>query len=130
MAAFPPGGNGCCHGQCEANANVVPPYDLKQLESPAAAAERSPRVYLRVCRATFWAFQIFWAIRKSTSCVFSVGPVTSEQAEGKEIDARSDIFSLGAVLYEMVTGRRAFHGDSKLSTLSAILKEEPGPLAP
>ena len=60
--------------------------------------------------------------------MFSVGPVTSEQAEGKEIDARSDIFSLGAVLYEMVTGRRAFQGDSKLSTLSAILKEEPGPV--
>jgi serine/threonine protein kinase len=51
--------------------------------------------------------------------------MSPEQAEGKAIDARSDIFSFGALLYEMVTGRRAFHGDSKLSTLSAILKEEP-----
>src|SRR5262249_43221402 len=56
--------------------------------------------------------------------------MSPEQAEGKEIDARSDIFSFGAVLYQMVTGRRAFHGDSKLSTLSAILKEEPDPLPP
>ena len=60
-----------------------------------------------------------------------VGTVTymsPEQAEGKEVDRRSDIFSFGAVLYEMLTGRRAFQGDSKLSTLSAILKEEPGEL--
>ena len=62
--------------------------------------------------------------------VGTVAYMSPEQAEGKQIDARSDIFSFGAVLYEMVTGRRAFHGDSKLSTLSAILKEEPGPLAP
>src|SRR5215470_16195413 len=54
-----------------------------------------------------------------------MGPVTSEQAEGKTLDARSDIFSFGSVIYEMVTGSRAFHGDSKLSTLSAILKDDP-----
>src|SRR4026209_480685 len=53
--------------------------------------------------------------------------MSPEQAEGKKIDARSDIFSFGALLYEMVTGQRAFRGDSKLSTLSAILREEPKP---
>ncbi len=53
--------------------------------------------------------------------------MSPEQAEGKPVDARSDIFSFGAVLYEMLTGRRAFRGDSKLSILSAILKEEPEP---
>ena len=47
--------------------------------------------------------------------------------KAKPVDARSDIFSFGAVLYEMVTGRRAFRGDSKLSTLSAILRENPKP---
>jgi serine/threonine protein kinase len=55
--------------------------------------------------------------------------MSPEQAEGKKVDARSDIFSFGSVLYEMVTGRRAFHGDSKLSTLSAILKDDPKPLS-
>jgi Tol biopolymer transport system component len=55
----------------------------------------------------------------------TVAYMSPEQAEGKVVDARSDIFSFGSVLYEMVTGSRAFHGDSKLSTLSAILKEDP-----
>src|SRR4030095_8467338 len=50
-----------------------------------------------------------------------------EQAEGKPTDRRSDIFSFGAVLYEMVTGRRAFDGETKMSTLAAILKKEPKP---
>ena len=53
--------------------------------------------------------------------------MSPEQAQGKPVDARSDIFSFGAVLYEMVTGRRAFRGDTKISILSAILKEEPEP---
>ncbi|HYW43312.1 MAG TPA: protein kinase [Bryobacteraceae bacterium] len=53
--------------------------------------------------------------------------MSPEQAEGKPVDSRSDIFSFGAVLYEMLTGRRAFRGDTKLSILSAILKDEPEP---
>ena len=54
--------------------------------------------------------------------------MSPEQAEGRKLDARTDIFSFGGMLYEMVTGHRAFGGDSKLSTLSAILKDEPKPL--
>jgi hypothetical protein len=52
-----------------------------------------------------------------------------EQVEGKDVDARSDIFSFGAVLYEMVTGRRAFPGKSQLSVASAILEKEPEPIS-
>ncbi len=55
----------------------------------------------------------------------TVAYMSPEQAEGKKVDARSDIFSFGALVYEMATGRRAFQGDSNLSTLSAILRDEP-----
>ncbi len=53
--------------------------------------------------------------------------MSPEQAAGKPVDARSDIFSFGSVLYEMVTGQRAFQGDSKMSTLAAVLNQEPKP---
>ncbi len=55
--------------------------------------------------------------------------MSPEQAEGRQVDARSDIFSFGAVLYEMVTGRRAFQRSSRAATLSAILNEEPQPIS-
>ena len=51
--------------------------------------------------------------------------MSPEALEGHEADARSDLFSFGAVLYEMVTGRRAFRGDSPASVIGAILKEDP-----
>ena len=60
----------------------------------------------------------------------TVAYMSPEQAEGKKLDARSDIFSFGSVLYEMVTGRSAFQGDTKASTIAAILKEEPKPGKP
>ena len=54
--------------------------------------------------------------------------MSPEQLEGKDVDARSDIFSFGAVLYEMLTGQRAFLGKSQLSVASAILEKEPVPI--
>jgi Tol biopolymer transport system component/predicted Ser/Thr protein kinase len=55
----------------------------------------------------------------------TVAYMSPEQAEGRKVDGRSDIFSFGSVLYEMVTGRRAFEGTNKISTLGAILHTEP-----
>src|SRR6267143_456114 len=55
--------------------------------------------------------------------------MSPEQIEGKDLDGRSDIFSLGAVLYEMVTGQRAFQGKSQLSVASAILEKDPEPIS-
>lgn len=55
--------------------------------------------------------------------------MSPEQVEGKDLDNRSDIFSLGAVLYEMLTGQRAFQGKSQLTVASAILEKEPAPVS-
>jgi len=67
----------------------------------------------------------------------TVAYMSPEQAEGKPVDARSDIFSFGSVLYEMLTGRRAFQGETKASTLAAVITKDPetptgsgGPLPP
>jgi eukaryotic-like serine/threonine-protein kinase len=55
--------------------------------------------------------------------------MSPEQAEGRKVDARSDIFSFGAVLYEMLSGRKAFDRDSRIKTLAAVLTEEPRPVS-
>jgi eukaryotic-like serine/threonine-protein kinase len=54
----------------------------------------------------------------------TAGYMSPEQVRGKPADARSDIFSFGAILYEMISGKRAFHGETPADTMSAILKEE------
>jgi eukaryotic-like serine/threonine-protein kinase len=58
----------------------------------------------------------------------TAGYMAPEQVRARPVDNRSDIFSFGAVLYEMLSGRRAFHGESPIETLNAILKEEPAEL--
>jgi len=63
------------------------------------------------------------------SIIGTIQYMSPEQIEGKEADARSDIFSFGAVLYEMATGKRAFQGKSHLSTASSILEKDPDPIS-
>ena len=70
------------------------------------------------------------ADRLQTAAGTTVGTIaymSPEQAEGRPVDARSDIFSFGAVLYEMVTGVRAFQGSSLAETLTAVIHTEPAP---
>ena len=59
----------------------------------------------------------------------TLGYMSPEQVKGKPADARSDIFSFGAILYEMLSGSRAFHRDTAAETMSAILREEPPDLS-
>jgi serine/threonine protein kinase/WD40 repeat protein len=64
---------------------------------------------------------------KEGALVGTVSYMSPEQAEGKELDPRSDIFSFGSVFYEMITGRRAFNAESTARTLAAVLQTEPAP---
>jgi serine/threonine protein kinase/dienelactone hydrolase len=61
--------------------------------------------------------------------VGTVAYMSPEQAEGKSIDARSDVFAFGSVLYEMLTARRAFQGQSSAALLSAVMRDDPKPLS-
>src|SRR5213080_3626872 len=59
----------------------------------------------------------------------TVGYMSPEQVRGQPVDHRSDIFTFGAILYEMLSGKRAFHGESPAETMSAILREDPPDLS-
>lgn len=69
------------------------------------------------------------ALTEPGTVLGTVGYMSPEQVRGAPTDARSDVFSLGCVLYEMVTGRRAFQRGTAAETLTAILREDPEPLA-
>ena len=67
-------------------------------------------------------------LTEAGTVVGTVAYMSPEQAQGRAVDARSDIFSFGTVWYEMLSGQRAFRGDTPLATLSAIVRDDPQPL--
>jgi TolB-like protein/predicted Ser/Thr protein kinase len=68
------------------------------------------------------------ALTEAGAVVGTVAYMSPEQAQGQAVDARSDIFSLGLVLYEVLSGRRAFTGETAFATMSAIVRDEPSPV--
>src|ERR1700730_15299383 len=64
-------------------------------------------------------------VTKSGTVIGTVAYMSPEQLRGKAVDHRSDIFSIGAILYEMLTGRRAFRGETEVDTITAVLREDP-----
>jgi dipeptidyl aminopeptidase/acylaminoacyl peptidase len=89
-------------------------FGIVQLASASAAASAETMAVAMTPRAT-----------APNTMVGTVGYMAPEQARGQLVDARADIFSLGAVLYEMVSGRRAFDGDTAVDVLAAVLHTEP-----
>jgi serine/threonine protein kinase len=76
------------------------------------------------------AFEMTMTVKTDPGVVLgTVGYMSPEQVRGQAADARSDLFALGVILYEMVSGRRPFQGATTADTMSAILKEDPTPLA-
>ncbi|MGA7220550.1 MAG: protein kinase [Candidatus Sulfotelmatobacter sp.] len=64
-------------------------------------------------------------VTKAGAVIGTVAYMSPEQLRGKSIDHRSDIFAMGAILYEMLTGLRAFHGETEVDTITAVLRENP-----
>ncbi len=93
-------------------------FGLAKLSERALSAEQSTATILQDAERPH---------TREGTVIGTVSYMSPEQAEGKPVDPRSDIFSFGALLYEMVTGQRAFRGDSSMSTISAILRDDPTP---
>ena len=91
-------------------------FGLAKLTEPVLADETAPT-------QTLHAHEL--SLTEEGLIIGTVAYMSPEQAEGKPLDSRSDMFSFGSLLYEMLTGRRAFQGDTKVSTLSTILHSEP-----
>ncbi len=67
-------------------------------------------------------------VTREGTIVGTAAYMSPEQAEGKPVDSRSDVFSLGILLYQMVTGQKPFEGETHMSTLTAVMRDDPRPV--
>jgi hypothetical protein len=105
-------------------ANVmITPAGAKVLDF--GLAKQIPKIDENAPTRTFTAVE---AATRAGQIVGTAAYMSPEQAEGKPVDARSDLFAFGALLYESLAGRRPFSGDTILSTLASVLKASPEPL--
>ena len=68
------------------------------------------------------------AVTRTGMVIGTAAYMSPEQAQGQPVDARSDLFALGAVMYEMLSGERAFRGESAVAVMAAVVRDEPAPL--
>jgi hypothetical protein len=113
--------NGVTHRDLKPGNIILTKSGAKLLDFGLAKAEPSASLGKTLTDATPRPLPM----TKLGTIIGTVPYMSPEQLDGKEVDARSDIFSLGAVLYEMVTGNRAFQGQSEFSVASAILHKDP-----
>ena len=131
-------GSEICHGLEQAHRSGVVHRDLKPgnimltksgaklMDFGLAKAQAAPLANLSASNTLATISQ---PLTTEGTIVGTIQYMAPEQLEGKEADERSDIFALGSVLYEMVTGKRAFEGKTTASTIAAILAAEPKPLS-
>ena len=109
-----------------ANVMVATDGQIKVLDFGLAKHVRA-RFELQSDAATVTAAWDADGLTRRGEVIGTVSYMSPEQVEGQLLDARSDVFSFGAVLYELLTGQRAFEHDSPISTMSAILRDRPAP---
>ncbi|MGA7292523.1 MAG: protein kinase [Terriglobales bacterium] len=103
-------------------------FGLAKSAGTAAAPAASSAPLLSAARTMSQASPVS-PLTTTGTMIGTIQYMSPEQIEGREADARSDLFALGAVLYEMVTGARPFEGKSQISVASAILEKDPAPIS-
>src|SRR5271169_2390643 len=117
--------NGVTHRDLKPGNIILTKSGAKLLDFGLAKAEPAQHLVKTLTDATPRSIPM----TKLGAIIGTVPYMSPEQLDGKKVDARSDIFSLGAVLYEMVTGNRAFQGNSEFSVASDILHKDPAPIS-
>lgn len=121
--------SGVVHRDLKPSNIMLTKSGAKLMDFGLAKALPVPSAYTSGLTATLSTPAAHQPITAQGTLVGTFQYMSPEQLEGKDTDARSDIFSLGAVLYEMLTGRPAFEGKSAFSIASAILEKEPQPVS-
>ena len=122
------GGLACAHGAGIVHRDLKPRNVMMDEQGLVKILDFGLAKLIEGPTSDFAATETLKPQTEAAAIIGTAGHMSPEQAEGKKVDARSDIFSFGSLLYEMVSGRRAFYGHTTLSTLAAVINQEPAPL--